>query len=554
MMAQRNISATFYIAATVAIVFHLVMICFMQGMTITYMKNLNPRGNLLTKRMEDNEKKKQLRTVFDKIQSTSSTLSQRLSSPTASHPEVSSISDTNLALTDIPDLGPPTSLEVDVSKDIIADTETFDEHCIIDIATSFDAPLAPKATTDNAVLAEELIESTAIIDNISLPSIAHHAEDSKDIFSTRFSTEPLADNNVSPQAIAGNVTPVAKIAGSSDFNIKIHTVPHKDGGLLFMLQFVPKKGAVFKHISQNLFFLLDRSYSISHKRFEASKGAIIKALELLGPGDSFNILVFDSKVRRLNSSTLRWCSQSLQEAQNFIQKQTSGGIFAATDIYSSLDKIIPRAVADTEVNTAILLSDGDTFLKREQQRKTIRDWSQKNQGKVSLFSMAAGSGNNLPLLDLLSTYNKGSLTYCKNYSSIESTLYALMQNLRNPIGKDIVLSVVPEDISSTITIYPLRHRLPDLYEHMPYIVYGHIDKICNFCVFMQGKYYDRWFDIKQIVSFDETLPDNTESIHKNWALHRAYDHYDRFLADGRDFHLLQAKKILTNFNIPIAFK
>ena len=135
-------------------------------------------------------------------------------------------------------------------------------------------------------------------------------------------------------------------------------------------------------------------------------------------------------------------------------------------LYSSLGNIIPDAVAANEVNTAILLSDGDTYLTKEQQRTRIANWTKQNSGKVSLYGIASGAGNNLPLLDVLSAFNKGALYYASRDEEINDVLVVLMRLIQNPIAKDIIATpITPEAESLPVLIYPPAQRLPNMYEN-----------------------------------------------------------------------------------------
>lgn len=347
---------------------------------------------------------------------------------------------------------------------------------------------------------------------------------------------------------------IGTVASSDDFVVDVHYAPRYHGeGYVFKLTMLPRPGIVFKRIRQNMFFLVDRSNSINRQRYKYTKSAVVKALEYMHPGDTFNILVFDKKVIKLADENLSWNRKNIDKAKNFLRRLDHGGLFATTELYASLDKIVPDIVSDTEVNTAILLSDGDTFLNREEQRKTIADWTNENKGKVSLFSVASGKGNNLPLLQVISMFNKGILLYSPQDKNIDKSLQELMLSIRNPIGKDIIVSVVVPNDGTVVKTYPQRSLLPDLYENMPYVVYGSINRLEDFHVFLQGKYYDKWLDIKQKVSFSN-VDEMDIGIEREWTVYRAFDFYDRYLQDGEMAYLEQAKRLLIPMNIPVAFE
>lgn len=175
------------------------------------------------------------------------------------------------------------------------------------------------------------------------------------------------------------------VANSQAFNLDIEYARKSNGTYLFRLTFFPKPHYPFKKIAQNYFFLIDRSQSIPPEYYERSKSAVIAALKLLKADNTFNVLIFDRKIVKLSHRNLPANFENITKAEKFLNQQKHGGIFATTDLYSSLGDIVPKSVAENEVNTAILLSDGDTFISRDNQRKTIGNWTKENSCKVSLL-------------------------------------------------------------------------------------------------------------------------------------------------------------------------
>ena len=346
----------------------------------------------------------------------------------------------------------------------------------------------------------------------------------------------------------------ANIASSDDFMLLVDYVPKQNGtGYLFRLQLTPKENAVFKRIAHNVFFLVDRSFSIPSERYEKSKRAILQALSLLQEGDTFNLLVFDSNIVRMSASNVPFNSQNVSKAYEFFSQQGHGGFFASTDLYSSLGNIVPAIVAEQEVNTAILLSDGDPFLDLNKQRTAISQWTRQNAGKVSLYNIAAGQGNNLSLLSLLSAVNKGELLYAAHDDGIAGTIFNLLQGLQHPIGKEITTTVVVPNAGREVSLFPTSHRLPNLYQDIPYVIYGSTNTLEDFHIFFQGKYYDRWLDIKQLVSFKNVQAASGNSLERLWTLQKAYDYYDQYLYNGDVAVLKLARQLLQEQGIPIRF-
>lgn len=360
---------------------------------------------------------------------------------------------------------------------------------------------------------------------------------------SKMQSRPLADTKKT-----------ASIASSDDFTLIVDYAPKQDGqGYLFRLQLTPKDNAVFNRIAHNVFFLIDRSYSIPSERYEKSKRAILQSLSLLQEGDTFNILVFDSNIVRMSANNIPFNPQNIAKAYEFLSQQAHGGFFATTDLYSSLGNIVPAVVAEQEVNTAILLSDGDPILDLNKQRNAISQWTRQNAGKVSLYSIAAGQGNNLSLLDLLSAVNKGELYYAATDDGIAAMIFNLVQGLQNPIGKEITTTIVVPNAKTQVSLFPSSHRLPNLYQDIPYVIYGSTNTLEDFHIFFQGKYYDRWLDIKQLVSFKNAHIAYGNTLERLWTLQKAYDYYDQYLCNGEISALLQARRLLHQQDIPIPF-
>lgn len=363
---------------------------------------------------------------------------------------------------------------------------------------------------------------------------------------TTIATPPLAEIEYEDDLYPS----FGSIAGSEHFDIDVEYAPKRNRpGYVFKVTFHPRSDIVFKRIRQNVFFLIDRSNSIPRARYALNKRAVAEALDHLKPGDTFNILIFDDHVVRFAPEVVPWNQESMTAARAFLEHQGHGGYFAATELYASLGKIIPQDVSDHEVNTAILLSDGDTYLPQEKQRQMIGRWTHWNQGKVTLYCVATGTGNNLPLLSLISAFNKGRLIYSQDHNDLFPMLINLIESVHTPIGKEMIATSIPRDKQTTVLLQPKAVQLPDLYQDHPFVVYGSTNRLSDFVLFLQGKYYDRRFDIKKKISF-ERAKIGSFSIERNWTELLAHEFYARYFEDGNLGHLEAAKQLLIPMKIP----
>jgi len=264
--------------------------------------------------------------------------------------------------------------------------------------------------------------------------------------------------------------------------------------------------------------------------------------------------VFDDKVASLSPTNVPVTQETLRQAQQWLQHQPHGGVFASTDLYASLGNIVPAEVGEQELNTAILLSDGDTYLAKDKQRRNVSTWTQRNHGKVSLFSLASGGRDNLAMLDLLSSFNKGRLAYARNYGDQANALELLLTSIQNPVGKNLRASIIESKRPAAAQLFIVGDQLPDLYRDTPYVLYGSCEQLEDFYVFLQGRYYDRFLDIKQKVSFTSANEIPPQQLLRPWIMHQAYELYSVYLREGNHQHLSKVRQLLKPHGLPVAFE
>lgn len=329
------------------------------------------------------------------------------------------------------------------------------------------------------------------------------------------------------------------------FDVDIKTVAREEGGYLFSLTLLPKVDLAQHRLKQNYYFLIDRSNSIEKHRYQSFKRAVTRALASLREGDNFNVIIFDSKIVRLNEALLPYTKKNQRLAEEFLERQPHGHYGPAADIYTSLGKIIPGEVSDDEAHTAILISDGDSSLKPDKQRSLINAWLQANRGKVTLYTAAVGQDNNLSTLDLLSTVSRGSLLYSDTHTGFPRKLAKLVLTVRSPIAKEMSLSLVPTDPSARLQIYPSSSRLPYLFSDHPYVLYGTAEKLTDFTLLLEGKNKGQLLAIKKMISFTKAKPGN-RLLSKQWAAQQAHLFYEQYLQEGKPALLEEAKKLLSD--------
>ncbi len=335
----------------------------------------------------------------------------------------------------------------------------------------------------------------------------------------------------------------------NEFETEVHYTQREDGkGYHFALKMRPNKSLSFGSPNQHVIFVVDGSSSIKKHRFGTFKEGVARALPYLNEGDSFNIIVADSKLISFSKGPMRYNKNSVAKAKRFLNERNYRGFFINYDAFDLLAKVTDYFDPERE-NIVILLTDGHSFNTLKHHKEDFQELSRASKGKFSIFTATASQSNNLSMLDLVSTFNNGELMYSKTNAAFSRQLAKLVRHIEHFIAKDVHIHTTSPKQTTGIEFYPNATSLPSLYSDRPYIVYGTIDELKDFDLILQGRSGEQWINIKQHVTFRNATK-ASYSIQKGFALQQAYICYDYFLKKDNPFFLSEAERILDPFAIP----
>lgn len=340
---------------------------------------------------------------------------------------------------------------------------------------------------------------------------------------------------------------------ANEFDTEVHYSKREDGkGYHFAIKLKPNEKLKFASPSQNFIFVVDGSRSIKKHRYGIFKEGVARALTYLADGDSFNIVVADAKLRTFSATSTAWDEGSVAKAKRFLLDQDYRGFFVNYDAFDLISKVTQYFDPDRE-NIVVLITDGHSFNTLRDHKDDFKGLSEANNGKFSIFTATASQGNNLSMLDLLSTFNNGELIYSKTNASFSRQLSVLVKHIESFVAKNIHINVAGASLETGIEFYPNEKTLPALYADRPYIIYGSINELKDFDFLLQGRAGDQWINIKQSISFQHAI-NASHTIKKGMALQKAYVCYDYFMKNEDSFFLSEAQRILEPFNLPTVLR
>ena len=341
------------------------------------------------------------------------------------------------------------------------------------------------------------------------------------------------------------------ILWEDEIKVDVSYIPDPEGKkYIFSLTLHPDFDINAEPLQQNFYFIIDHSGSIKKSRFNAQKRAVQRALSGLQEGDKFNIVILDREISRLSEKNLFFSPKNVKLAEEFLERENYKPSFSSDDLYQSLEHLFPLASSSEEINSAILVSDGNALLGGAKQKKALLSWVQKYKGKVNFYTAASGQGNNLVLLDLISYTTSGKLLYSDTHASFPRKLVKLVQDLHHPILKEVTIDAVAQDPNNKLSLYPSKVLLPPFYLKKPVTLVGTIEDLDDFTLYIQGKNRGRWMNVKKTITFKDSVKGG-RSLEKTWAYTKANFCYDRFVKEGKNGHLAEAKKILAPYKAVI---
>ena len=345
----------------------------------------------------------------------------------------------------------------------------------------------------------------------------------------------------------------------SERDIKVLSFDDEFGTTLTYFQKADRKGYDFAltlklgkkfhapSFAQNFIFVLDCSASIKKHRYNTFKEAIIKAVPYMTSGDLFNVILADSKIRSMSKKPIAWNQDALDQVRSYLDRSEYRGYFANRNTFQLITEIENYFDSEKE-NVVVLLTDGHSLKQIEKEKNAFKALAKKSKGLFSLFTASASQGNNITMLDLISTFNNGEFMYSPTHAAFPRKLAIFVKHIKHLLAKDIYIQALAKD-GTEIRFYPNREAYPLLYSDTPYTVYGSINRLNDFDLILQGRFNNQWVNVQQPISFASAKEVNRVTFERNFALQKAYSYYGDYLKESDPSLLKKAEEVLKHHHL-----
>ncbi len=239
-----------------------------------------------------------------------------------------------------------------------------------------------------------------------------------------------------------------------------------DGKIYALLMVMPPRGKIegLKRIRREVIFVIDTSGSMSGTSIRQARAALRLALDRLAPGDSFNIIEFNSLARGLFRQAMPVGRASIARAKSFVDNLTARG---GTEMLKALELALDGGRDRSRLRQVIFLTDGSVGNEAQLFRAIKR-----NLGDSRLFTVGIGSAPNSYFMTRAAQYGRGAFTFISRVADVKKRMSMLFQKIEEPVLTDITVRFAK---STGAEAWP--RKIPDLYRGEPVIVAVRLDRL-----------------------------------------------------------------------------
>lgn len=328
-----------------------------------------------------------------------------------------------------------------------------------------------------------------------------------------------------------------RVAGE---RIKTQLLTHRDerGGYFTLMLYPPAELTELTRQPVELIFVLDCSGSMNGLPLQQAKAAITRALDLMQPEDSFQLINFSTKASQLGSRPLEATSQNIARARQYLNSiQSEGGTMMIEGIKAALD--FPH---DPErLRFVCFLTDG--YIGNETE---ILGEIRNRLGASRVFSFGVGSSVNRYLLDHMAKAGRGTAAYLGLRDDGAKVMEAFFSLISHPGLTDLELDWGGWNVSE---VFP--RLTPDLFVGRPVIITGRYQGEASTAVRVTGKAAGQEMDFR--VPIDRETTAAHRALPSIWARQKITDLSDESAYKRNPELPDQIKQVALDYGLMSAF-
>jgi Ca-activated chloride channel family protein len=319
-------------------------------------------------------------------------------------------------------------------------------------------------------------------------------------------------------------------AGPVGLNVLSYKPANEDG--YFVLLATPETAARrAPTVPKTAVFLCDRSGSMSGPKIEQAKDALRYLVRQLKPGDTFNLITYDSEVESFRPELQRANPETIRAALTWVDGLNAGG---GTNIDGAIRTGLRMLNDASRPNYLFFLTDGQPTTGETQELRIAANAAQENKVHARMFVFGVGFDVNGRLLDRLAREMRGQSVYVRPNENIEVPVSNLYAKVAAPVMTEAAVDIQLE--GGTSRVYP--RQTPDLFAGDQLVLVGRYRKGGPATVHLSGQVAGKKEAFTFQANFSGSADESDEFAARLWALRRIGDIIDELDLHGRNQELI----------------
>jgi len=251
-----------------------------------------------------------------------------------------------------------------------------------------------------------------------------------------------------------------KVAGG---RVKSNLLTYTDGktgqGYFTMMLYPPGDPDSAPRQPMEMVFVLDSSGSMNGRPIAQAKAAILEALDLLEPGDTFQVIRFSNNASRFGPDPVPATPENIARAKRYVRRLQGGG---GTEMIEGIRAALHFPHDPRRLRFVTFLTDG--YIGNEIE---ILEAIHKSIGAARIFSFGVGDSVNRYLLNRMAKVGRGAAAYLALDDSGAEVMRYFFNRISRPVLTDMSIDWGGMQVSG---VYP--KRLPDLFVGRAVVVTG----------------------------------------------------------------------------------
>jgi Ca-activated chloride channel family protein len=303
---------------------------------------------------------------------------------------------------------------------------------------------------------------------------------------------------------------------------------------------------------KDIILVQDCSASMSETRLRFCREGLRRALAEIGAADRFNIAKFADRTETCFDGWVTKTPETLEKAEAYINSMTAMG---NTDLFTSMSDLLALKQDPARPLIAFVITDGLVNKGITDNSEIIGEFSRKNAGKISVFTLGTSQMANRYLIDLLSYCNKGYVNLVsKGRWDIPDSIEKVMHGISRPVLADLDIRIPS---AASYEIYP--RQVSNLYLDRPLILYGRYRKGEKRLIFQAmgqagSMPCDLIFNLPLQEAADIKSSKKNDDIRKKWAQRKIYHLIGEYTRTKDKATLLELRRTARKYKEPIPYK